>query len=260
MIGPGILPRGGRMAISGFAKAGKSFVTLNIIRALIQGEEVPFECPYFEAAKTPQKILFIEKEIGPYSIGARLKPILRGCSEEAIKDRFKLLSQPEGFYLSDPSCVAWLRDYCKGEGIDLLVLDPINKLHFFEENKAQDMLRLIDAIQTIQRKEMAVLVIHHNKKPQGEGFNKNFDPLDFYNMRGSRFAEDPDAIIMCNRRPGRLVPVEWDNWRLDCRMTLRHGSSPAGDFQLDVNVDGDFRVHYSCGDKSTVKRTGFSFN
>lgn len=206
--------------------------------------EVPFGLPNWEPCK-PLKVLLIEKEIGPYMIGDRMASIFRGLPRECTTDRFKIMSRPPGFYLSLADTRNQLKGIVKEEAIDVLLLDPINKLHFFDENDARQGLQLIDAIEQIQGESIGVVYSHHYKKPPRGRDLENYDPLDLYNIRGmARHVEDADAVLTLDRLPG-MIPGSRaeDSWVLEGKIILRHGPSPP-DFVLHVNEFDDLRVHY----------------
>lgn len=240
IIQPRILPLGGKLIFGGYTKVGKTFVALSLIRGLITGGYA-WDNPEWKCKRA--KTLFVEKEIGPWGIGERIKPAFEGVDEETMRDYFKVLTMPKGFSLSDDTCITWLKKYCEGEGIEAIVYDPMNMLHGWNENDSTDILKLIEVLDWITEERMVTIYSHHYKKPPRGKDVDGADPLDVYNYSGSaRFVNDADAILTLNRLPGRLSK-DHESWRLDARLTLRHGPSPE-DFQLNVNEFANCRVEF----------------
>lgn len=242
LIGPRVLPKGGRMVLGGLTGIGKTFVVLNLVRSLVEGGYL-FESPEWKCV--PSKVLLIDKELDPWTLGERIGPIFQDLPRDLVQDNFKVISDPPSFYLSNQSCVEWLGDYCERESIDVLILDPINQMHFWGENDASEGLRLIEALRSIQRGKVSVVFTHHFKKPLQGRDAENYDPLSMYNFRGTaRLIEDSSMVLTLDRQPGNLNNDGHESWALECLVAkLRHGGRPANpNFRLHVNESDDRRV------------------
>ena len=235
VVEPKILPKGGKMIFGGMTKTGKTFLALNLIKSLLLGTR-PWGNKEW-SCKPGNKILFIEREVGPWGMGDRLRNIFKDV-DEATQEAFKIITMPLGLSLSSSDCVQYLKKLNQDLGTDVLILDPINKLHHWSENDSSDILKLIDALDTISDGKIATIYSHHfSKTPKGESY-KDWDRLDHANFRGSgRFCDDADALLTVSRRKGKLVATH-DSWKLEARLTLRHGPSPE-DFMFYVNEHND---------------------
>lgn len=223
------------MIFGGTTKTGKTFLALNLIKALLTGKH-PWGNKEW-SCKSGTKVLFIEREVGPWGMGDRLRNIFADV-DEATQEAFKIISMPQGLTLSSSDCVQFLKKLNADLGTDVLILDPINKLHHWNENDASDMLRMIDAIDTIADGKIATIYSHHFGKPLRGKEAMDWDRLDHYNFRGSgRLVDDADALLTVWRRQGKLMATH-DSWKLDARLTLRHGPSP-DDFMFYVNEHND---------------------
>ena len=235
VVEPKILPKGGKMIFGGATKTVKTFLALNLIKALLLGTH-PWGNKEW-SCKPNNRVLFIEREVGPWGMGDRLRNIFKDV-DEATQEAFKIISMPLGLSLSSNDCVQWLKKLTQDLGTDVLVLDPVNKLHHWNENDSGDMLKLIDAIDTISDGKLATIYSHHFGKPMRGKEALDWDKLDHYNFRGSsRFVDDADALLTVWRRKGKLMSTH-DSWKLDARLTLRHGPSP-DDFLFYVNEHND---------------------
>lgn len=251
LLGPDILPRGGRMALHGQTKVGKTFAFVNLMVSLtlIDGGKI-FGHPEWRAQKA--RVLLIDRELGKYTLPKRLRGIIGPADAQKLAGS-RVLSRPLGFNLTDPSCVSWITTFCKDNGIDVVILDPIGRMSMFDLADITSTYRLQDVFDAIQGEKISVIFSVHDKKPPRGRESQNWDPLDVYNARGAGLVEDADAILGLSRKPGRLV-LSHESWALDCRLTLRHGESP-GDFVLHVNEHGDGKVLYH-GEKAPESGAG----
>lgn len=242
LLHPYALCRGSKLVLGGPTKQGKSWILLNIIHALVFGEPL-FGNSEWKAQKS--RVLLVEREIGPYSIGERIKLVFGACPDWALRDSFGIISKPKGFSLSEPGCAKRLHEIIKGDGYDVCVLDPINKLHHWEENKSTDMLRLVDVLEDIIGERAGLIASHHFGKPPRGRDLENYDPLNPYNMRGSsRLMDDADEFMIISRLAGRLVK-DYESWKLDAAFAGgRHGPQPPP-FQIKFNEHGDCKVKWA---------------
>ncbi len=251
LIEPKLLPRGGKFLLGGGPKIGKTFVVLAIIKAMLQGSPLFGKDSWFVR---PAKTLLIEREIGPYSLAERIRDVF-GEELRGIGDRFTVLSRPKEFSLSSPACVKWLKAYCKLEGIDLLLLDPVNKLWHGNENDNSEMLRLVDSLEDLQDGTVGLVASHHFGKPvRGQGVDK-WDSLDSSNFRGAtRLVDDADTILTIQRMKGVLSPA-WESWKMRCRLMVRHSGAPQ-DFLLHFNEGNDRKMvyHTEASDRASAKK------
>lgn len=223
------------MIFGGPTKTGKTFLALTLIKSLLIGGH-PWGNKEW-SCKPKNKVLFIEKEVGPWGMGDRLRNIYADVDAET-QEAFKIISMPLGLTFSSHDCVQYLKKLCNDLGTDVLILDPLNKMSHFNENDSSDILRLIDAIDTVADGKIATVYSQHFSKPVRGDAAKDWDKLDHYNFRGSsRFVDDADALLTVYRRKGKLV-ASHDSWKLDARLTLRHGPSP-DDFLFYVNEKND---------------------
>lgn len=242
MLQPYLLAPGAKLLVGGQAKIGKTFLLLNMIRALVTGEPL-FGNPEWVAK--PSKVLFVEREVGPYIIGQRVKMVMGGAPSWAVdNEHFQILSQPRGFTLSKSDCMKTLASYADDNGINVVVLDPINKLHHYDENDSSQMLRLVESLEEALDGKRALIMSHHFGKPLRGQDAQGQDRLDPYNFRGSsRLIDDVENMMTLVRNPGRLVPA-WESWSWDVRFSGgRLGPLPE-DFKLEFNRLNDGRVYY----------------
>lgn len=247
LIGPLLLTRGSHAVLGGLTGIGKTFMLLNFARAFMTAE-APLDMPGWTAQKC--RVLYIDKELGDIMLGQRLKVLMSDVDREMVGDRFRCMSKPPGLSLSNPDWVRFLRDYVAGEGIDILILDPISRFHYWDENGSGGS-QIVEALSEITQERVSTLISHHFKKrPEGQ-YRKDHDPLDHYNFKGTvgtRLIEDA-SFTMTFDHYGYLKTARRDGykaWAVKCRCSKARntGDDPDADFVLHVNESNDRRVKF----------------
>ena len=71
--------------------------------------------------------------------------------------------------VDDPAAMAHLADWVDAAMVDLVILDPLNRLHSGDENRPTEMTRVMDELAELAYGcKVAVLAIHHLAKPSAE--------------------------------------------------------------------------------------------
>jgi RecA-family ATPase len=252
-IGPAVLPVGGQLVFGGHAKVGKSMLMLEFARALASGD-VPFGCPEFFTT-SPVRVLLVEQELGEHGLRQRAARIWTPDEMHRLgrrMDNLYYVSKIPELKLDTSIGRRILRDLCDDIKPHVLILDPIGRMHSYDENNAQDMAKMFGSLDEIQKSQesqnMALIFSHHFGKPKDE--RGGFDPLDPYAFRGSsKFFDNPDTLITVQRCAELSKPHE--AWSLKVRFTLRHGECP-DDLIFHCNEMNDMRVRY-------VKHVGGKF-
>lgn len=238
-ISKGLLPKGGILLFGGQSKAGKSFLMLELARALTTGT-VPLGHPQLEALP-PCRVLLIEQEVGETGLQKRLQAI--------FKDENPLDFGPNAFYASKiPEMqlqrregMKILHDLVEQIQPNVLLLDPVGRMFSGDENKSDEVQGLFTFLDKMLKmyegNGMSIVLSHHFKKP-----NKDDDPLDMYNFRGSgKWPACPDTLLTVQRL-GRLYRP-WKAWELKLRFETRQDEPPE-EAIVSVNAEQDLRVRY----------------
>lgn len=249
-IDPKILPLGSTLGIYGDSKVGKSFLLLNMARALGTGENL------YDIKEMPTKeckVLYVEQEVGEISLQDRTKRICYKVDPQKLGDNLYYVSKIPEIQLDTYEGQQIIKDLLNEVRPNVLILDPIGKLHGYEENSNSqigDLFKTFEEFKKINESDnLSIVYAHHTKKPSYVQGGPPPDPLDPHRARGSsRWFSDPDTIIMCDRTYEEKNP--WERWRVKMRIILRHGAGPE-DFVVKVNWDqfqdwndGDLRVKF----------------
>lgn len=227
-IGPAVLPKGGKLLLGGEAKIGKSFLCMELARALATGGQVFHSdtLPVTESVKT----LYIDQEVGVAGLRQRATTMLADEDEDLIGQNFLYVSKSPDLFLDDLSGLNLLNDLLYEVQPSVLILDPASRLLKGDDSDntvVRAFWRNIDKlIKEYSKLDLSIVVSHHFRKPPQATQNVEItdeDRYDPYNFRGgSDWYNAPDTIETCIR-PAK-VPGE-RSWILGCQYTTRHSAS-----------------------------------
>lgn len=243
-IGPAILPKGGVCLFGGHSKIGKSFLALEVARALVTGTPL-FGYSDFQTPE-PANVLYVEREIGEHGLQKRASIVFADEDLVAVENRLWYISQDPDTMLDTMAGMNKLIEMIGDTRANVVILDPISHLHSGDENDNTQMTKVFNNIERLRQKfssnGLSFVLAHHFRKPPEGRFADSHDDLSFHNFRGaSKFFSAPDTICTAHRIE-ELV-TDWEAWRLKIRWVCRHDESPA-DMYLTVNQYRDLRVRW----------------
>ena len=252
-IEPNILPKYGKLLFGGHAKVGKSFIMLELARALASGTS-PFECHYFSVPE-PVKVLVIEQELGPYGLQKRVKQVYKNVDDHILRENLWYVSRAPELQFDNLVGRKYIHDLIAEVQPNVLIIDPAGKIHSYEENSNSDISRFwnhIDALlKEFRHLDMSLILSHHFGKPARDP-RWEVDPLSPYNFRGaSKWYDDPDCLVTVVRGLP-MINTPNEAWYIRTRWESRHGETPE-DLVFSVNREGDLRVRYE-GHDSDMRR------
>lgn len=230
ILGPYLLPAGGRALLGGTKGVGKSVLVMNIARAVATGE------PLFGWQETtvpvPGRVLVLDRELGWATIKQRAQRIFADC-ESALGQVFYEHSADSSL-LWQPGLPRLKRmlDEIKPR---LLVIDPLFRfLGGYETNEM--IARLLNLLGALQEEyhPLGIIIVHHFKKPPRyipPNSFESIDDLSAYNFRGGILYDDASCVFTLKRESTKP-------WVLRMRVESRHGP-PLPESMLEI--DSDFR-------------------
>lgn len=235
-INPYILPKRGTWILGGDTGIGKSFVTIELFRALTTGTR-PFDCPYLDCSQQT-RALYVEQEIGEYGLQKRMARTFERHQKRTYEDYAFYVSQDPKFQLDDPSGVKHIAELVRECAPQVLILDPISHFHTSKENDNTEIGKLFQVIADLKaaniRNDMSIVMAHHFlKPPNGRLMSAGYDDLSENNFRGAaKWRDAPDTVTTLAKRGGNRV---W--WELQMRWEkMRHGEE-LNDFMLRVEPE-----------------------
>jgi hypothetical protein len=187
LLGP-LLVRGARTVIGAQTGEGKTTIALQMVKAVTVGGR------FLDYTGAGSKVLIIDAEQGLLTIKRRLREA--GLAES---DQVHYLRAPDGLALDQDggADVVQLEAILEAEQYDLILLDPLYKLHrgdSNEERHAVDLMRRLDAWR--ERFGFGVALLVHRRKSQVG--NHGFTMDDLYGsgayLRGAE-------VVLGLRRP-----------------------------------------------------------
>ena len=168
----GILRQNQVAILGGKAKGRKTWFMLNMIRTLLTPGESLCGIPQIQFAgnlidpddphktiRRPCNILIVEEEGDESELYERASKVLEGtCWEEHTFWAHRL-----GFKLDDPERVSKLEQVIKERKIDVVFMDPFQRLHSVDENSASEMGIPFSAINrlTTHFSYLSMVILHH---------------------------------------------------------------------------------------------------
>lgn len=155
----GLVPRKAITFVAGQPKVGKSTVVLDMAIAAAAG--LPF---LGFPTMRPSKVLVVSEEDSASVVRRRAWRIARSHGiDEPGKLSIRWAPQLR-FRLDDPSMVSALTRDIEGGQCDLLILDPLSRMHWADENSSKEMTPIIASLDKFIDAGASVVVVHHHRK------------------------------------------------------------------------------------------------
>lgn len=176
VIGSGILTTQSVLVLGGHPGIGKSVMVSQIGYEVSQGKKV------LDTFKTKiSRVLYLQEEIGPKSYQMRLEKV-EGYYGDS--DGFLVISSAS-FTFEDPKLVLQLKTFIAKYRIDIVILDPLYKVHGKNESDPTDMARLVQLIsKLINDLGVSIILVHHLRKPSAP-YKGEVAPVGMMDFRGA---------------------------------------------------------------------------
>lgn len=271
---PDFIPKSGLVVMGGPSKVGKSWLLGTLTRALTLRKTFLEPEPGYGsinftskdgtlfAAPTPRedcRVLLVDKELGERTLQSRLNSIFhadldsnRTATLNRLEDYYFYTTRPKrnevALSLTEHVGLERLRRIIHETAPHVILLDPINMMHQYDENDNSEIQKLINTLQKIQDElvglNTTIIYAHHFKKGPNNAGKKgsDYDPLDIQNFRGaSKFGDVADALILMDRLPSDTAnKFQWD---IQLRVEGRHGPG-TNRLHLGVNYNRDGRIYF----------------
>lgn len=197
LVGDGILCAGDLSILYGRPGSGKTWAALQLAIALVRGE------PWFGFQTGNGKacrVGILELELHAFRIQERLRALKVDDRDTALR----LVSRPDlagRVDLMSDSDLQALEKWCRDDGLDLLILDALSRIHQADENR--DMGKVLGNLDALRHATgTAPKIIHHEPKATS-GQGRKIDDLDA--LRGdSRLQSDPTCLMRFVKLNGGL--------------------------------------------------------
>jgi RecA-family ATPase len=214
-----LIPDGSITILSGQSRSFKTYTLLEIALCVASGKPL---LDNFSTQRTG--VLMIDEENGERLLQKRLKQL--DVNEELPIH----ISSFSGFRLEDEH-INQVLEFCKNNGIKLVIIDALIRVHGSDENSAREMSRVFEKLRIFTKHGVAILVTQHHRKagPTNMGAGNE--------MRGSSdILAAVDSHIAVSRRSTFYLTFAQEKQRYDIELDP---------FQVKVHIDKDnFRFEY----------------
>ena len=163
VISGGVLPKGGLAMLAGQFKSGKTILALQAALETARGGAV------LDFETGPGRVLLLSGEGGPQLLKERLEKMISD-DMTGLDDLLLWWPTESRLDLAEPESLAALAEYCKGQKIDLLIIDPLIRFNSLDENSTLEMGKFVRGLAELRQETgAAILLVHHTRKPNKGG-------------------------------------------------------------------------------------------
>lgn len=219
-----ILPVRGLLSIHGQKKSLKSFVLLEVARAIATGTSFGHRHDYLP--DNPGRVLIIQMEVAPFFFRERFLSMLDACTPD---EREALIQNVRMVHMGDNEMPRWrvthddswdqLCRWVDEAEPDVLLVDPVQRVTgSLNVSQSHEMDALLDTFDRAQKDlGLTVAFCHHNRKGSNSPDGDN-------QVGTQRFSGDPDS--MCSiYKPDSIEDYSGTKKR-NMHWTLRNGDAP----------------------------------
>lgn len=163
VVGCGVLPGQSLAMVTAYSKEGKSLFVCNLGISIASGK------PFLNQFPVPRqhRVLYFQMEISEKQMQRRLKLMLDYANNNGIipGPHFKLVNLPPVRLDTDNGVKAAMR-IIRATRPEVVIWDPLYKLHGQDENKQRDMRRVLEKFEYLRDTfGIAQVIVHHHGKP-----------------------------------------------------------------------------------------------
>lgn len=164
LVGDGLIRERDFVLLSGKAYSGKSWITLDLALATGTATE------WLGFPTDSCRVGVFSREIEASDLQARLRTLMerRGITADRDLPIFPAVYPYVKGHVDLVEDLDGLKDFCQHNRLDLLILDPLSRLHTTDENSAHEFKPVMMAVDEIREEcRTAVLLVHHDRKGGG---------------------------------------------------------------------------------------------
>ncbi len=244
IVGDGILTQASLVSLVGRAKLGKTWILtqLGLTVAGMDDHWLVSDIP----VKTTGKVMYINAEVSEEIFQRRLRLMLQAAEKEGqeigkARRQFFPVSVRGQLKLDKRDGEETLLKLADKIKPILIILDPIGPLHNLDENRADEMGRLLNTLQTVCHKTNASVLFSHHSAKNVEGRE------DIHMGRGSSvFGDRADTLLT-------LVPTGDQTACSRLRMSFILRNGPPRDNLILVKQPDECLYHASSQVDDAVK-------
>jgi len=195
-----LLPSQGINVMSGQPGAGKSWVMLEMARVVASGSQFLGK---YSTVQGP--VMILDGESGRQTLKGRMR------SMGFDKNLPIYIASQQGIKLDNDTTLKHLLIKARELAIKFLIIDPLSAMHSKVENNAEEMQKVMEAMEAFTKNGITVLFLHHHRK---EGAYKTSASQ---NLRGSSVIHsrvDSQSVIVNEGDEGRVIRIRYSQEKL----------------------------------------------
>lgn len=239
---PNLIAPSDKVLISGPQKSYKTWVALELMRTMLTGQPFLMRKVEWTPERLIRKAMFVQEEGSRQLWARRIRKL------QLPEDAGALFWHRRGFKFTDPEKVAQLIDTCRREEVEVLFLDPMQRMiPGVDENDSSGTGVVWDEVQRLQEAcpNLVVCILHHANKSER---------LTWESVRGSsRHAGEVDLGLFLEKHPveDHTVRVAVDG--RDIPQYLGTGESFEAHVKMSTDAEEEKGSYYFVIDGTEVK-------
>lgn len=197
----GIIPKMGKILVSGKSGAGKSILAMNAACAMTSGIN-----EWLGKSVSPCRVLYMDLEIGVSALRERLTKIIR---EKGLRADRLFVSPVPSLDLEDENTYKALKEFVSENQIDVVIFDPLGFLWRGNENESHTVRKLLSLFNSlIDEFGVSVVLVHHWRKSTDKSKSGGEMSAGSYIIEG--WAE---AHVSISGSPGSVAFIKQEKFR-----------------------------------------------
>lgn len=209
LVDQGLLPKGGRLLVTGAPKAGKSIFVENLALSIAAG--IPFLRRFNIANTNPtpgHRVLLLDRELSERSLFDRLNSLIAERPGYAAAEDKLLIDHKLQFRLDEENAAMKLIGLIQANSAEVIILDTAYKFFSGDMESSKNVAKALSSLDAaIQETGVSVILTHHHRKKSSA-------------MNGKEQAPDPDQVV------GSFLWTGWPNGTVLLNFLNRRVESP----------------------------------
>jgi hypothetical protein len=199
LVSHGLLPKGGRLLVTGAPKVGKSIFIENLVLSIAAG--IPF-LRRFEMANDGllpgHRVGLLDRELSERSLFDRLNALIEERPGYAAAEEKLYIDHKFKLQLDQPNAANNLKNLVMENGLEVLVLDTAYKFFTGDMENAKSVAKAFSSLdEVISETGVSVILTHHHRKGGGQGA-KNEAPGPDQVMGSFLWTGWPNGTVLLN--------------------------------------------------------------
>lgn len=200
----GILPRGGRLLISGAPKTGKSILAEHLALSVASG--IPFLHRFGIDEVDGRRVLLLDRELSERALFDRLQEFIAYRPGYKVGRGNLLIDHEHQLRLDLKDSYDPMSQLIEQNGVDVVILDTAYKFFQGDMESSSALMKVFDTLdRVIANTGVSVVVTHHQRKKVGGQKRRDTDIGDPDNVAGSfLWTGWPNATVLLDFMDRRL--------------------------------------------------------